>query len=281
MKLYKYTDAKGLAILRDLTVKASRASEFNDPFELSPKIDASQFSRGKIRKALLEPERVESWYRLVKARGLVQNKKTFKKDFRRMRPELIQNVLADLPGNVEHVRQDFAQMFDCHWRIFCVSKIRHSILMWSHYADKHKGLVVEFDTAHPSLASWGDESCLEVEYLPQKADFVFEARDSTAFERRLFAVARRKSPEWEYEQEVRYILPAPSDGGVLFPIEPGAITGVIVGARASAELMDEVCRILSQPHFSHVTLERAVLSKDMFALEFVRLDPRLRRPQVG
>ena len=65
------------------------------------------------------------------------------------------------------------------------------------------------------------------------------------------------------------MLPPPDDGGVLFSIEPGAITRVILGARAPQRLQAEVCAILSRPHFSHVVLERATLSKDRFELDFV------------
>src|ERR1700704_3968385 len=33
-------------------------------------------------------------------------------------------------------------------RIYCLTPIPHSILMWSHYADNHRGVCLEFDTAN-------------------------------------------------------------------------------------------------------------------------------------
>jgi len=202
---------------------------------------------------------------------LVRDKKTFKREYRWLLPGAIAGSRAKLPDKVEDLQRRFAEIFARYWRIFCVSRICNSILMWSHYADKHKGLVVGFDTSHPNLASWSKGACFDVEYVAEKADFDldFECSDVSAFRARLSVVARRKSPEWAYEKEVRFMLPPPDDGGVLFSIEPGAITRVILGARAPQRLRAEVCAILSRPHFSHVVLERATLSKDRFELDFV------------
>ena len=31
-------------------------------------------------------------------------------------------------------------------RVFCLSELDDSVLMWSHYADQHQGVVLGFDT---------------------------------------------------------------------------------------------------------------------------------------
>lgn len=274
MKLYKYTDEGGIAILENLTVKASLASQFNDPFELAPSIDPGQFSRRRIRKALLRRERIEERYQRLRASGTAGRKSDFKKFYRESVPSQVDAVLKELPDNVEFVRRKFAEMFSKHWRIFCVSRVSDSILMWSHYADDHRGMVIEFDASHPGLKSWSDDSRFDVEYSPEKADFSFEPDDWKGFVKSLFAVARRKSPEWEYENEVRFILKAPEDGGVLYRIQPEWITRVILGVRASEQFRARVAGVLSRKDMAHVVQDLALLSKDQFKLEFERARPR-------
>lgn len=267
-RLYKYADQNGIAILQNMTVKASKASEFNDPFELSPRIDPAQFTRDRIRRALQAKKRIERLYLNLRAKGLVGNKREFKREYRRKLPEQVEAVCAELPRNVEDVRKRFAEEFSRHWRILCVSRVFDSILMWSHYADKHKGLVVEFDMTHPKLAGWSKHSCFPVDYEDQKAEFIFDSSSPEQFVKSLLAVARTKSPEWHYEQEVRFILPAPDDGGVLYRIEPTAIRKVILGARASSAFVQQTREVLDQPLLSHIMLERASLSETEFKLEF-------------
>jgi len=45
---------------------------------------------------------------------------------------------------LEGMRKDVQKEID-NAGITCFSKVRDDILMWAHYADKHKGLCFEFD----------------------------------------------------------------------------------------------------------------------------------------
>lgn len=271
--IYKYTGTTGIAILRDLTLKASRATDLNDPFELSPRINPTQFSEPKIRKALLEPSRVNRVYDHLRKTNRFHSRKQFREYYRSTLASQVREVLTNLPTNVEEVRESFAAQFGSNWRIFCASRVPDSILMWSHYAAGHTGMVVELDNDHPKLSGWSPQSHFDVEYEDTKVDYVFDSENVDAFMDGLFAVARRKAVAWSYEKEVRFILPAPSDGGVLYEIEPAMIRTVILGARAEASFVQQVRTELSKPRLAHVLSKRAVLAKDKFALDFAPLEP--------
>jgi hypothetical protein len=44
LKIFRcYKAKRGLAVLKDLELRTSLATELNDPFELSPNIDSTQF----------------------------------------------------------------------------------------------------------------------------------------------------------------------------------------------------------------------------------------------
>jgi len=64
LKIFRYYKAEhALSVLRDLEIRASIPSELNDPFELSPNIDAAQFSQRRIEAILRQDFYVDKSYR--------------------------------------------------------------------------------------------------------------------------------------------------------------------------------------------------------------------------
>src|SRR5690606_16157022 len=88
----------------------------------------------------------------------------------------------------------------------CHSIMRASI-MWSHYAQEHRGAVLEFDTGELPFSQLGSNMIVEVLYTNEKANFLHDPKEGTKtrgtakFARALFDVARRKAPDWAYEEE--------------------------------------------------------------------------------
>ena len=62
VKLYKYCNNFGLNIIRDKEIRLSQANEFNDPLELLPVIDDSEFTQERIETILRKPGYFEDWY---------------------------------------------------------------------------------------------------------------------------------------------------------------------------------------------------------------------------
>ena len=103
---------------------------------------------------------------------------------------------------------------------FCLAEKNDDILMWSHYADSHQGICIEFDTAVvQSIFCNAKKVNYKNEYMeyqsPHDAD----------------SVCLIKSNHWGYENEWRIIQD--NLGRVSFPAE--CITGVIMGARISED----------------------------------------------
>jgi hypothetical protein len=84
------------------------------------------------------------------------------------------------------------------YRIACLSADPENFLLWSHYADGHKGIVVEIDIpdGHPDLTA--------VVYTPFSSVFS-EKTDTKEDMRHLFS---GKALPWSYEQEYRVITEA-------------------------------------------------------------------------
>jgi Protein of unknown function (DUF2971) len=270
VKLFRYYRAEhALSVLNDLEVRTSIPNTLNDPFELSPNIDPSQFTQQRCEAFLRQDHNVEMWYqREGRQRGFT-NKKAFKhwylKDISRRAAALLPKV----PRNVERVRKNFANDFSEKWRLICGSCIPESILMWTHYAANHSGIVLEFDTEEPPFSKLG-KYIFRVTYSEKKPNYVYSNKERD-FQKQLFTVATTKAVAWEYEQEIRVIVVASRTALRLkqyLPVTAGSIKGVYLGCRASPDIRAGIRAALNRMHFRHVRLIQAELDPAEYALTF-------------
>jgi hypothetical protein len=269
LKIFRYYKAEhALSVLRDLQIRASIPSELNDPFELSPNIDAAQFSLGRIEAVLRQDFYIDKAYREEGRRRGLTSKKEFKRLYLKDVPRRAAEALPKIPKNVEAVKRKFAERFGKHWRLVCASLINDSILMWSHYADNHTGLVLEFDKTQPPFCHISDDCWLMIKYSDEKPDYVYSHKER-AFRKKMFAVAGTKATDWSYEQEIRIVLADTSLHQRRFlALTPKSISGVYCGSRISSANQKAVQATLSVPHFEHVALWLATLDESKYALKF-------------
>lgn len=113
--------------------------------------------------------------------------------------------------------------------VICFSKVWSDPVLWSHYADRHRGLCLGFDV--------DDDLTVEVQYratrFPQRR--LADAAVSDALgEQLVIDVIRTKYDRWAYEQEIRILcrLEEAEPSGMHFaPIgERVKLTEVIIGA---------------------------------------------------
>ncbi|MEV5456650.1 DUF2971 domain-containing protein [Streptomyces sp. NPDC056465] len=93
--------------------------------------------------------------------------------------------------------------------------------MWAHYARSHRGICVQIDPAYCLGVFAGTQT---VEYSSQLPKVTWP---STANE--LSRGFLRKSEEWSYEKELRYLSHRLTRSGL--PFDARAVTGVILGER--------------------------------------------------
>lgn len=171
MSFYKYVSCEnGLKIL-DGTIRLTQPTAFNDPFELVPefyypddfKIDALQF----------ELHCGDEDFDLTRLdETMVCN------DFR------ARNLLRDLTTQIG---------------ILCLSKQSDSLLMWSHYADEYRGLLIEFDDKHEFFTGSFEVKYLEVRRKINLNDFCGAKKPIP------ISILCTKSVVWAYEKEQRVV----------------------------------------------------------------------------
>lgn len=171
--------------------------------------------------------------------------------------------------------------------VLCLSRNSNQPLMWAHYAESHRGLMIEFNGAHPAFNRKRSEAD-DFGYLrpvvysrlrPQLSMNEFDQEN--AFE--VFALT--KSHHWSYEEEHRLLWPLRSaDRSVDLPnaqvrlisCPPDAVLSVTLGCKASSQTMNEVHRALSSnPQNSHISVRQAQLDDVAFDLSYGPCSPQL------
>lgn len=119
------------------------------------------------------------------------------------------------------------------FRILCLSQNYSDILMWAHYADGHRGFVLQFDTKilkDNFIAPLRKVIYPPKESLPSIVDF-FKFNKEEMF-------LTTKSSHWKYEQEWRILKHIEEgddleDKGNIYKFKKGLITGIILGCEIS------------------------------------------------
>jgi hypothetical protein len=220
--LYKYVSLEGLSrILQRSTIRFTQPSAFNDPFELLPEI---------IVPAGTEEKRFELQFDISGTREIPPSEE-----------------IIDIPegcGSSDAMSREIVHFLNKEIGILSLSRVRDSLLMWSHYGEQYMGAVVGFDGAHEFFANQ-----IDVEYRstrPRRHVKTYLAGHPVSLAE-LFA----KSEQWDYEQEVRIVRrladckPGGTDGRG-FPvfvqhIPREAIKVVIMGERTPLQDQRAIC----------------------------------------
>lgn len=233
--LYKYLDRYGLDAIANLELKVTPPDEFNDPFEFCPVFEKSVEENAAYRAYLTA---------LLRRNGQDPTNAPEKFWVRQL------NFARQL------IQKDAAKAAAAAGlRISCFSASAKLITQWSHYADEHRGLVLEIETSHLKKKDgrkiwWWRK----IDYLVRKPQPIFQAfiQDNNGDGRLLTEVianmAAEKSPQWKDEREWRLVLKSTrvthriSNGQLLcfFPIEKTAIRRVILGIKASEKFEREI-----------------------------------------
>lgn len=156
--------------------------------------------------------------------------------------------------------------------IFCLSENNDNILMWSHYAQNHTGIVVNFKDYPP--ADSPIKLAKKVIYSDNLPTFRIEdlAYKKLSVEDIYRAFTLTKAKCWEYEQEWR-ITTSMRKSGSLYEIIPFAkkeVQGVYLGCNISQANAQEVISLVKSK-YPWAKIYQAYKSKDKFAIEFREL----------
>jgi hypothetical protein len=239
--IYKYTSVEGAAAtLENTSFKFNCPLDFNDPFDCN--VSILEFSK---TKAAIEE------YKEVLSQSILP---------RNMKRQALREL--DNPVLFRKMYKHIANEKIAKSKVTCFSKNYTNTLMWSHYADQHRGVCLEFNgSMEPSnILERGVAMILNVNY--DRTDTINYNHEK---ERAIVDLFTRKSFDWRYEEEVRIIV---VDDSKYHKFNRDFLTGVVFGCRTS-EPDQEILRSIIGKQGYDVPIRRAIRGK--FALKFEAL----------
>ena len=166
-------------------------------------------------------------------------------------PEL-QNKYKELISRLDEGTEIHYAMVLENVNILCLSTTNSNILMWSHYANSHQGICLEFK---------GDSSLFSdanvVRYSHERPIITENDNDDI----RLKKTFLTKSKHWEYEKEWRICK---KDN--LYAFQPESLTGIILGARISTADEKEVLNWIKAREYP-INLYRSSICDNTFSIK--------------
>jgi len=146
-----------------------------------------------------------------------------------------------LCGSDESIKEELSKIAP---RICCFSKFPRNAMMWAHYADNHKGVVLQFKKAN-MIGNDTSYRGFDVEYYDKpipleryvKAMEQTESGDEAAFGRLIYLT---KSSDWTSEKEVRFL-----SREIYMAFPETMLTGIIFGSECSVHWRDHIYTALS------------------------------------
>lgn len=192
MFLFKFTSfEKALDILQNHRLPISNPKYFNDPFDSRIAVDDNDQDAIKLYK---------SWPPCtipIGARGCYGN--PYKEELNRYN-RLIEDAVSG--ADIREIE---------NWRIACFSRqtdwVKY-IMMWSLYADSHKGVMFEFSPEFEEYIKKSYELS-DVQYKNERIMITYQdSLNSSQISAKRKEALITKSKAWEYEKETRLIIPA-------------------------------------------------------------------------
>jgi hypothetical protein len=261
-RFYKYVslDAEGrvLDVLTRGTLLYRCPLDFNDPFDCSPfipPVPQAQLSTDQ-RRLLREKSKQLGW----SGHKFVRDKK------------ILLARLNNAVNSGNYLRMTMQQVGVCS-----MTTDPRDILMWSHYADFHRGFIVEFRVDLdgefvPDPLNPKDLVPHPVEYRDDRPQMKLVSNmASIGLEERrgMSSVFLVKSPHWKYEQEWRHVDVVRGPGVHPYTVKKHLV-GVIAGARMPDRDLTRVKQAMRESEDAFgcsLTFHRAQLRHDIYAIE--------------
>lgn len=262
--IYKYRNwenPKHQRILNNQEIYFTSCNKFNDPFD----------STIPVRYDLASEDQILQYYKkhLKKAFSHLTKSEVLKKAQDAVKKGVYKN-----PTQIELLKKYMMIKREKDFGVFSCSQIKDSILMWTHYANDHKGFCVGFNIAE--LMKFKEKIGVEkgilfnlykVKY--QKNYPVLIPTGTSADEFTQLEPFRIKSSIWKYEKEFRLILITGTNLQIQLP--DSAISEIVIGCNMSDKHKKElISEVQNKPN--QIRLYQAKIKKEEFGLDFQKIN---------
>lgn len=170
-------------------------------------------------------------------------------------PSDYKSILEGIKGNSESLTRKAIDQVMNKSGVKCFTPNNANILMWSHYANSHTGICLEFDTL------------IDAAFFVYPINVIYSGEyPKLNFTDRGFAteVLRTKSKDWEYEQEVRIY----KQNNGYHNFNPKSLISVTFGCNISEDKQSQIIDIVrNNQSLNHVRFFKCTTSSKQFKLD--------------
>lgn len=245
--LYKYRafDANTLSLFVNREIYFAEPARLNDPYDCQISVTAA------IAAAIIEV-----------------NKQTGKNILEKLEKEKkLSDILAKMEASVRSVG------------VLSLTQDPVNALMWSHYADEHRGLcigfrfsqkITEYDEDNRIIGTSECHYCGNNPFIDFFLEFIQSENLMPWYDFWLSILSLgmvSKALPWRYENEVRVLRKEP--GAVTF--QPHELSEIVFGMRSDERTRRTIKNILSDSSWSHLKYWQVVRSRGVFGLDLVEV----------
>jgi len=218
-------------ILKENTFKFSDPLDFNDPFDCNEQLIHVTIDKKKEREIIEEASLKFNVSRKDKRKLLIKagNPKTY-------------------TDALKEKKKDY--------KVSCFSEIPDEILMWSHYADKHRGLCIKFEL---------DFMCDDYVFYP--VNYISEVQTvdgmaNTPFVFYYFVTV--KANRWAYEKEIRAVS---KTGNSIIHYHKQAVKEIIFGCNVKTATIESTIRDIKRMNYKGLIFSKMELNPKTMGLK--------------
>ena len=180
--------------------------------------------------------------------------------------EMAKRTLGDVEETLKKHMSELFEKTEKSMRVACFSEPSNltSLIMWSHYADSHSGVCVEYD--FETVKNVVPTACIPVKYTDSYEYSIAPQNSEEGIEN--FFKMYTKSTEWEYEKEWRVSIQMENalTRGHAIPI--GEPKRIYLGCRIKERLKEDVMRFCRD---NEIELYQMKLVPGSFCLGYERI----------
>ena len=278
MLLFRYFGSYALETLQSNLLKTATISSLNDPFEVLYRL-AGTMTFTKAKRYLKRRTKTQDFFTAAQFHNPeIRSRKDLKKFMAVERDTIAKNLVKGFPELNAQVLIEREASADRILRVVCFSESTvgclEEILIWSHYANKHRGVRVGFEFPEGIEAPF---KIIPIQYQQERVAIdLTEGVEIDRVKTAINASIRVKSLAWKYECEHRMIttkefcLPKKlpnGERGDFLPFQREWVKHVDVGVRSSPQEIKAMKEFLGK-EYPNVQLRQADFHPTDYALDY-------------
>jgi hypothetical protein len=251
ISFYKYVSAEvAKIILVNKTLRWSSPLLFDDPFDVT-RVLAADIKPSEMQECIIDrligliqnntelPSELNPQSRFIVETVRKSGRNDVKEEFINAFHDLKNELVAESSGLTE-LRKKWEEMAPT-FRILCFSARNNIASMWDRYADKYRGVVLEFSCLEELDSPWLIAE--PVQYRPSFLDkagwgMVLTLNQETATKYVFHESCHTKTPDWSYQEEWRIVsFNRIGENGKYsdYTFNPKELSAIYLGPEISAE----------------------------------------------